>query len=156
MAERVTTDQVDAVMSAARVLVGVIAASVAAVEDAVTVPQFRVLAMTATHGPLSVGDVARVLAVHPSNATRTVDRLVGDGLLDRRDSPRDRRQVELTLTPAGRDLVGTVMRHRRATIRAVLKRMSPADRSALVPAMRAFGQAGEPAEDGLWPVPVDS
>ncbi|MGI8721983.1 MAG: MarR family transcriptional regulator [Geodermatophilaceae bacterium] len=58
--------------------------------------------------------MAEAPGVHASNATRTVDRLVVAGLIDRRDSPADRRQLELTLTSKGRDLVESVMSHRRA------------------------------------------
>lgn len=152
MSDEVSAEQVDAVMAAAQVLAGVVAASVAEVEDTATLPQLRVLVMTAAHGPLSVGAVAQVLDVHPSNATRTVERLVGARLLSRRDSPADRRQVELTLTRRGRALVDSVMSHRRAALESVLKGMSSEDRTALVPVLRAFADAGEPSDDGLWPV----
>ncbi len=49
--------------------------------------------------------VAEALAVHPSNASRAVDRLITADLLDRQDAPHDRRSLTLTLTPAGKQLV---------------------------------------------------
>lgn len=51
MSHRELARQVDAVMAAARVLVSVVASSVAEVEDRVTLPQLRVLVMLATQDP---------------------------------------------------------------------------------------------------------
>src|SRR5919198_6154668 len=90
-------DDVDAVMLAARVLVGVSARSVALVEDDVTLPQLRLLVMVASRGPLNLAAVAAGLGVHPSNATRACDRLVTAGPLDPRDKPHDRRHPFLEL-----------------------------------------------------------
>ena len=68
-------------MVAARVLVAVSAQSVAAVQDELTLPQLRVLVMVASRREMNLGAVAEGLGVHPSNATRAVDRLVVAGLL---------------------------------------------------------------------------
>jgi DNA-binding MarR family transcriptional regulator len=139
-------------MAAARVLVGVIAASVAEVDGTVTPPQLRVLVLTASRGPWNVAAVAEALQVHASNATRTVDRLVQAGLLLRRESPVDRRHVELTLTPAGRRLVRSVMDHRSRALGQVLAAMPARRRRELVPALLAFAHAaGEQADNGMWP-----
>jgi DNA-binding MarR family transcriptional regulator len=139
-------------MSAARVLVGVIAASVAEVDDAVTAPQLRVLVLTASRGPWNIAALAEALQVHPSNATRTVDRLVQAGLMLRRDSPVDRRNVELTLSRRGQALVKSVMDHRRRALEQVLQAMPPECRRDLVPALLAFADAaGEPPANGMWP-----
>ena len=81
--------QIDAVMRASRVLVSVVARSLAEVEDIVTLPQFRVLVMIAGDGPQNLGSVAAALGVHPSNATRLCERLVVAGLVDRGDDPQD-------------------------------------------------------------------
>ena len=85
-----------------RALVGIAAASIADVEDVVTVPQFRVLVMLYTRGPMNMAAVATALDVNPSNARRTCDRLMKAGLLDRRESADDRRNVTLTITEEGR------------------------------------------------------
>lgn len=135
------TRQVDAVMAAARVLVAVAATSIAEVEDTVSVPQLRVLVMLATQGPLNLVAVAEALGVHPSNATRTVERLVVAGLVDRRDVPTDRRNVSLTLTAKGRMLVDSVFEHRRAAIERVIRRMPESKRRALPAALENFADA---------------
>ncbi|WP_346271797.1 MarR family winged helix-turn-helix transcriptional regulator [Pseudonocardia sp.] len=145
--------EVEGIMAAARVLVGVSAQSVAAIEDTVTLPQLRILVMVASRGPLNLGAVAAGLRVHPSNATRAVERLVVAGLLSRDDDPADRRNLQLRLTDAGRDLVATVMDSRRAAIAGILERMPARRRRTLAAALRSFADAGdEVSEDIVWSV----
>jgi DNA-binding MarR family transcriptional regulator len=149
--QRDEMDDVDAVMLAARVLVGVSARSVALVEDDVTLPQLRLLVMVASRGPLNLAAVAAGLGVHPSNATRACDRLVTAGLLDRRDNPADRRHLLLELTPSGRALVARVMDQRRAAIAEILGRMPRSRRRELVGVLRSFAAAaGELPDREVW------
>ncbi len=143
----------DAVLAAARVLVGVAAQSIAAAEGSVGVNQFRVMVIIASRGPLHSAALAEAMGVHPSNATRTCDRLVATGLLDRRDNPADRRHLQLTLTRKGQRLVDGVMQRRRAAINKLLVRMPQADRHRLTEALNQFAAAGgEPPEQDLWSV----
>ena len=144
-------DDVEAVMAATRVLVAVSARSVALVDHLVTLPQLRVLVMVGSRGGLNLGAVAAGLGVHPSNATRAVDKLVVAGLLDRRDDPTDRRNLLLELSPEGRALVDRVMDERRVAIAGILERMPVSRRRALVPVLRAFAAAaGEVSDDAIW------
>jgi DNA-binding MarR family transcriptional regulator len=53
---------------------------------------------------LKVGDLARELAVHQSTASNMIDKLVQEGLVDRRRGD-DQRNVHLYLTPRGRRLM---------------------------------------------------
>ncbi len=148
-------DQIDAVMRASRALVGIAAAAVAEVDDSVTVPQLRVLVMVDTRGPLNLAGVAAGLGVNPSNASRICERLIRAGLLDRQESPDDRRNITLRLTAAGRRLVNKVTRHRRTAITRVLRGMDPEDRELLKTALDRFATvAGEPTTDDatmIWP-----
>jgi DNA-binding MarR family transcriptional regulator len=146
-AEKPSAHQIDAVVRASRALVGIAAASTAAVDDVVTMPQLRVLVMVHTRGPMNLAAVAGGLRVNPSNASRTCDRLIKAGLLDRRDSPEDRRNLTLSPTPAGRKLVDRVIEHRRAAIGCVLRKMTSAEREMLATALDRFAAAeGEPVE----------
>jgi DNA-binding MarR family transcriptional regulator len=155
-------DDVEATMLAARALVAISAQSVAAVDEVVTPPQLRVLVMVASRGSLNLGAVARGLGVHPSNATRTCDRLVTAGLLDRRDDAADRRNLRLQLTDQGQRLVDEVMDRRRHAIAEVLDQMPALQRAALVPVLTTFAEAaGEVPDEHLWslgwttPLPAD-
>ena len=128
-------------MAASRVLVAMAAESVATVQETVTLPQLRVLVMAASRTPLSLAAVARSLKVHPSNATRTVDKLVAEGYLRRDEDPADRRQVRLALTDAGQALVEAVNDHRRESILRVVEAMPPRAREQLTAALEAFAAA---------------
>jgi DNA-binding MarR family transcriptional regulator len=57
-------------------------------------------------GSLTVAAAADCLHLSPSAASRAVDRLVRDGLIRREENPDDRRQKLITMTPAGRELLG--------------------------------------------------
>ncbi|CCE06679.1 putative Transcriptional regulatory protein slyA-like, MarR family [Bradyrhizobium sp. STM 3843] len=54
---------------------------------------------------LSQVDLAEVLELQPISLVRLLDRLVEQGLLERRHDPKDRRANRLYLTDAGRRLV---------------------------------------------------
>ncbi|MDQ0028650.1 MarR family winged helix-turn-helix transcriptional regulator [Arthrobacter bambusae] len=158
-AERVDADtRIDAVLRAANVLLRVVAQSVAEVEATVTSPQLRVLVMIATRGAQNAGAVAAELGVHPSNATRTCDRLVRAGLVVRHEAPGDRRYVALSLTPKGKSLVSTVLEHRRAAVAEVMDRVPEELRNAVAIGMGAFAAAdgGEGTEDGRFTVDLRS
>jgi DNA-binding MarR family transcriptional regulator len=146
-----TAEQVDAIMLALQALVGVAAQSVTEVEDRVTLPQLRVLVLVASHGTLNLNALAEAMGVHPSNASRSVDRLVAAGLLRRTESTLDRRNLVLELTDEGRGLIETLVEHRREAIAAVLERVPASRRRALVNAMRSFGTAaGEVPAGRAW------
>jgi DNA-binding MarR family transcriptional regulator len=150
-----SADQIDAVLRASRALVGIAADSIAAVDDNVTVAQWRVMVMVDTRGPLNLAAVAAGLDVNPSNASRICDRLIRAGFLDRRELPNDRRNITLSLTAAGRRLVTKVVRRRRSAITSVLRGLGPDDRELLATAFDRFAAAaGEPADDAaalIWP-----
>lgn len=143
----VSSQQVESVMRAARALVGITAASIAVVDDVVTVPQLRVMMMLATRGPMNLAAVAAGLDVSPSNASRICDRLLGIGMVDRREDAADRRNIVLTLTPDGQGLIDRVIDHRRSAVRRVLKQLTPQQREQLTVLFDDFATAaGEPLE----------
>ena len=144
--------EVEAVMGAADTLMRVVARSVAEVEDIVNTPQLRVLVLIHTRGPQNLGGVAAELGVHASNATRICDRLVAAGLVQRREDPADRRYIRLELTKEGKELVDTVLGHRRQAIAQVISRMPAGRRPALAAALEAFAAAagGQGTSDGRF------
>jgi DNA-binding MarR family transcriptional regulator len=147
----VIAEQVDAVMLAVQALVGVAAQSVTEIEDRVTLPQLRVLMLIASRGTLNLSALAQAMDIHPSNASRSCDRLVMSGLLRRTESSVDRRNLVLELTDHGRQLIDVLIEHRREAIAEVLQRVPESRRRTLVNAMRTFGQfAGEGAAGKAW------
>lgn len=141
---------VDSVLSASRALVAVAARSLAAAEEEVTLPQYRVLVLLASRGSLRAVDLADALYVTRSTVTRMSDRLDRKGLITRTRPANDRRTVIATITPAGRALVDAVTRRRKREIRSILRKMEPDLRAALVPTFRAFADAAGEAPEQSW------
>ena len=108
----------------------------------------RVLVLLWTGEPLNLSAVADGLGVNASNASRTCDRLVAAGLVDRGELAVDRRHVALTLTervgPSSREL----MERREQELAAIVARMTDADRRRLMRALEPFNEA---ARADLWP-----
>ncbi|HJQ48128.1 MAG TPA: MarR family transcriptional regulator [Amycolatopsis sp.] len=141
----------DAVLTASRLLLAVSVRSIASVDDSITVPQFRLLVVLDTRGPLKLSAVAEQLGVNPSTATRMTDRLVAAGLVSREANPASRRELVVSLTGTGAAVVHTVTERRRAEITRIVERMPVAARRGLVRALTAFTEAGdEPPVSALW------
>ena len=147
-----------AVLTASRLLVAISARSLAAVEERVTLPQFRMLVVLSVRGAAKLVVLADQLQVAPSTAMRMVDRLIAAGLADRQTNPDNRRETLLRLTDEGRRAVEEVTARRRAELATVVERLAPRQRAALVDALTAFNTAGgepvAPATDDAEPYPL--
>ncbi len=88
----------------------------------VTPSQAEVLRLLADHQPLTLSGLGDLLVCESgSNPSRLVDRLVTAGLVNRVEASGDRRQVELTLTAAGRRIarrIGAVEKELYGTLEA--------------------------------------
>ncbi|MBN9193756.1 MarR family transcriptional regulator [Microbacterium sp.] len=133
----------DATVTASRALLGIIARSMLPALEDVSLPQFRVLVLLSSAGPLRMGALAERLGVTVSTFSRTADRLVTGGWAVREDNPGNRREVILAPSDKGLGLVASVTDHRRQLIEGVLKSMTPAQRDQLVDSLRAFTDAAD-------------
>jgi DNA-binding MarR family transcriptional regulator len=141
---------IDGLLAASRVLVALTAQSMAQLDTDVTLVQYRALVILAG-GPRRTGDLAAELGIAPSTATRLCDRLVARDLMRRFRRSGDRRASWLALTPRGRDLVGAVMRQRRAAIARYTRRIPLDDSEALTKLLHAFLEAaGEVPQSEWW------
>lgn len=89
-----------------------------------------------SEGPPSIGDVADVLAVDPSTASRVVDRAVAAGHLDRRACTDDRRRARLHLTVSGAELLDHATRRRRELLSEITVDWSDEELEQLVGGLR--------------------
>lgn len=78
----------------------------------------------------SVDDLRRAVGLTHSGAVRAVDRLVADGLVERRPGV-DGRTVALALTPRGAELAGQARQARLAVTSAMLAVLDDRERAAL-------------------------
>jgi DNA-binding MarR family transcriptional regulator len=143
-------DPVQALMLASRAFVGLTARSLAAVDDDVTLPQFRALVVLAVRGARRSTDIADELQVIPSTATRMLDRLTRKGLVRRTRSTSDRRAVQVRVTAAGRQIVDQVMDRRRADLHGIVEATSSLWRPEVITALTAFAEAVGETDDQEW------
>jgi DNA-binding MarR family transcriptional regulator len=73
--------------------------------------QFWTLSDIAEHGPMNAAHLATYRCVTPPTVSVVVDELVRSGWVERRRSEDDRRMVVLSMTPAGRKLIGELWSH---------------------------------------------
>lgn len=93
-----------------------------------TSAQFNALRHLQRDRSNSINDLARLLICDKSNATRLVDRLLRDGLVERKQDPDDRRFVRVRLTNEGVRLRDGAVAAHHASIRA---RFTAFDRAEL-------------------------
>jgi DNA-binding MarR family transcriptional regulator len=125
----------EVLQSATRMLAGVALRSLDVLDSAVTLPQFRLLAVVAEMGPMPTGQAARTLGLDRSTVTRLADRMVTAGHVSRGTDPRHRGMVTLELTQSGRDLVAAADAWRRAELARIMARLSPSQQAVVTVAL---------------------
>jgi DNA-binding MarR family transcriptional regulator len=99
--------------------------------------QLRALAAAEQEGSCTLGTLADALMISTSSASRLVDRLVAAGVLDRRTSETNRREITLEVTAAGRRLLRRHENARRAVFADMLRELTPAETRALLRGLEA-------------------
>jgi DNA-binding MarR family transcriptional regulator len=93
--------------------------------------QLAALAALERHDSMTPGELAEHEKVQPPSMTRVIAVLEERGLVRREPHATDRRQVILTVTDDGRDLVQRVRRRREAWLAQRLQELAPAERQVL-------------------------
>jgi DNA-binding MarR family transcriptional regulator len=111
--------------------------------------QADALDVVVTHGPCRMGDLAVVLRVDRSTATRAIDRLEAAGLVARQVDRHDARGIVVEATAAGRALLDRVRDRTTAMLADVLDTFSTDDRERLAELMeRLVGALDERRSGG--------
>jgi len=144
-------DGVDELLVASRAMLGVVARSIAPALDRVSLPQFRLLVVLTSAGPMRMGLLADRAGLSAPSTSRMVDRLEQQALARREPSPQSGREVTVAATEAGAALVREVTLARRRELCLVLETLPEDERAQVVRAFAAFARAmGEaPLEDLL-------
>jgi DNA-binding MarR family transcriptional regulator len=103
-------------------------------EPALSDTQLAALATLERHGAMTPGELAEHEKVQPPSMTRVIAALAGWDLVTRSPDPTDRRQVILSVTSSGRELVQQVRRRREAWLARRLAELTPQERAALLAA----------------------
>jgi DNA-binding MarR family transcriptional regulator len=108
-----------------------------------TMAQLKAVLVLGRKEELSVGGVARELAVGLPAASAVVERLVEHGLVDRQEDPSDRRRTLVRLSSQGQDLLNRLRRGSREALTAWLETLREEDLAALLQGLRAIAKAAE-------------
>ena len=93
-----------------------------------TLPRFDLLSqLERAPGGLTMGELSRRLMVTRGNVTGLIDRLVEEGLVERKPMPTDRRANIVRLTPAGAAAFREMLPNHEAAIAAKLGAMKRSD-----------------------------
>jgi DNA-binding MarR family transcriptional regulator len=93
--------------------------------------QLAALATLVRHGPMTPGELAEHEKVQPPSMTRVIAVLEERRLVARAPHSTDRRQVVLTVTGEGSELVYQARRLREAWLARRLRELSPQERATL-------------------------
>ncbi|MDO5700425.1 MAG: MarR family transcriptional regulator [Bowdeniella nasicola] len=96
-----------------------------------TQTQFCVLSSLDRLGPMTPGELADHEQVQPPSMTRTLAGLQAADYIARGSHPRDRRQVLVSLTDEGSQVLTKVRRRRTAWLAEALAELEPDDREVM-------------------------
>lgn len=102
--------------------------------EEVNVIQHNVLAMICRIGPMTPGELASTERVKPPSMTRAVNALAEAGLVVKLPHPTDGRQVVVSLTDRGLDVLRRARELRTAWLREHLSTLTPAEQATLIAA----------------------
>ena len=118
-------------------------------ESEFSLTEARVLYEMAHRGPVIAADLGRDLGLDAGYLSRLLKRFSARGLIERTALEGDRRQVQLTLTDAGRAAFAPLNRASAAQVASMLSDLSIGERQKLMRAMHVvqnlIGDAPEPA-----------
>ena len=98
-----------------------------------TLPRFDLMAqLDRAHKGMTLGELSQRMMVTNGNVTGLVERLVEQGLVDRRPSPQDRRAQIVSLTAEGRRLFRAMARANEEWIGDMFADLSNSDIEALL------------------------
>jgi len=94
-------------------------------------PAAATLALLNHEPGMSIERLRRSLGLSHPGAVRLVDRLVSEGVVERRQAENDRRAVALYLTPAGNATCASVLAARQTRVADALELLDPTEREIL-------------------------
>lgn len=98
--------------------------------------------------PKTVGELADFVNVSAPTMSTVINTLVKRGWLERQRSLADRRVVQVTLTPAGEEILAQAQRHMVTILAAALEPLSAPDRQLLKDGLDLLQQAMSQALPG--------
>lgn len=111
-------------------------------EPGLTISQLSTLASVERHGPITLGDLARIEQVQPPTITVLTGKLETAGLVARTIDGSDRRIHRMNVTAEGARLLAQHRKRKDAFLEARLRRLSVDDRATLARAAEIMESLG--------------
>lgn len=111
-------------------------------DTSLALTQLAALGSLDRHGAMTAGELAAHEGVQPPSMTRTINSLEAAGYVTRTPHPTDGRQVVVTLSAAGRQLLEQDRREREAWLAQGLRDLDPEERELLQRAADVLDRLG--------------
>lgn len=115
-------------------------------DSGLSMVQFNVLFRLYYTGFCGVSEIGEHLSVTNAAASQLVDRLVGQGILQRTEDTEDRRVKKITLSPRGRQLVEEAIEARRSWMEQLTAALSESEQESIGRALVALTEAARRLE----------
>ena len=102
--------------------------------------QWQTISRLSVNEGINQARLADLLEMQPITVARLLDRMVVGGWIERRADPRDRRAVQLYLTPTAQPLLDELWRHSMDIREQAFANLPAAESDALIKALRQVKQ----------------
>jgi DNA-binding MarR family transcriptional regulator len=113
------------------------------IDSGLTLAQLKSLFLITKKGSTNFKKLAEALGVTPASVTRIVDRLVEQGLVSRREDPKDRRMMVLRPTDKGQTIITNLRESGINRMTRILMLLSLEELDALSQGLSAFIRAAK-------------
>ncbi len=117
------------------------------------IPQFNALSIISERQEVTMSVLSRELGVTMGAGTNLMDRLVDNGLAERRRSGTDRRVVKVALTAKGKESLENAVSRLTEFWSVVLGQVDPADRGRFLQTYRKIFEIAEKSDTRKRPGP---
>jgi DNA-binding MarR family transcriptional regulator len=109
---------------------------------------YHVLRVLERHGPLPTSAIGKRLFIAKQNMTTLIDKLMGDGLVERKNDADDRRVINIVITEKGIEFLKGIMLALKDIIKGNLSHLSDDDIGALHAAFQVVKTVATKLERG--------
>ena len=121
-----------------------------------TVTQHFAVMMIDENGPLTIKALAELLGISPPSASSMVDKLVSKGILNRRQSQKDRRKVRVSISPAASKVIDSANRTTIGIYADLLEKAGPETTRKWCDVLEHLKRIIEEDTPATWPTPADT